>query len=241
MGWLDKAKIALGITDPGDAEDDGPPRARKRVTLGRDKGERPSLDDFEAAPQETLEDVLVARAAGRLDEMRALLKRIDRGRGLRVVLRAAAALEANDEPELRELLPAVANHAPAWKLPLQLAATLDDEDERTRLRERAVADGAPQWALAWMNACDEDPQTQRRGLVELLFSDPALARTVAARDLRVANVAADPEAGKRYVSFAHGRDCIHKFGAELVLRVFTRATVPAGSETGASAETGDGR
>lgn len=224
MGWLDKAKVALGILDPEDIVDEGPPRAQKRVTLGKDKSGRPSLDNFEAAPQESLEDVLEARAAGDLDEMRALLKRIDRGRGLRVVLRAAAALEADDEGELKSLLPKVAAETPRWKLPLQLAAVIDDDDKATALRSRAEAHGAPKWAVAWMNASSRDADTQLSGLVDLLFLDPALARTVAARDLDVPGAVADAGAGKRYVSFAHGRDCIQRFGPDLVLRVYEKAS-----------------
>lgn len=222
MGWLDKAKIALGIIDPEDVEDDGPPRAEKRVRLGRDTADRPSLEGFEAPPQETLEDVLEAREAGDRDGMRALLRRIDRGRGLRVVLHAAAALEAGDEAELATLLPKVSAETPPWKLPLQLAAALDDE-RSAPLRELAESRGAPGWALAWLAASSADEETRRRGLVELTFIDPALARTVAARDLHLDGVLADAAAGQRYVSFAHGRDCIRRFGASLVHDVFGRA------------------
>lgn len=225
MGWLDKAKIALGIIDPEDVEDDGPPRAQKRVTLGRDTSARPSLDGFEAPPQETLEDVLEARQAGDGEGMRALLRRIDRGRGLRVVLRAAAALEADDEAELAALLPKVRAETPPWKLPLQIAAALDDE-RSAALQQLAEKRGAPSWALAWMSASSSDEERRRHGLVELTFIDPALARTVAARDLQLDDVVADAAAGQRYVSFAHGRDCIRRFGAGLVHDVFSRATEP---------------
>ncbi len=221
MSWLDKAKIALGIIDPEDAEDDGPPRAQKRVTLGKDTDGRPSLDGIEAAPQETLEEVLVARETGDIDEMRALLRRIDRGRGLRVVFRAAAALEAGDEEELRPLLPKVAATEPAWKLPLQLAATVEQGSDD--LRSLAVTNGAPSWAIAWMDAMSQNEETARQGMVELLFLDPALARTVAARDLKTADVEADAAASQRYVSFAHGRDCIRRFGPALVAKVLARA------------------
>ena len=228
MGWLDKAKVALGILDPEDIEEDeGPPRAQKRVKLGRDpKDGRPSLDNFEAPPQETLEDALVAREAGDLDGMRKLFRRIDRGRGLRVVLRAAAALEAEDEGELKPLLPKVRNaiDTPPWKLPLQLAAALDQHDATPALRNYAEEAGAPAWALAWMNASSNDADTQRRGLVELLFADAALAKTVAARELELEGVVADNDATKRYVSFAHGRDSIRRFGAEQVLAIYERAT-----------------
>ncbi len=227
MGWLDKAKVALGIVDPEDVEDEGPPRAEKRVTLGRDgvrdkAAGRPSLEGFSAAPQETLEDVLAAREAGDHAGVRALLRRIDRGRGLRVLLRAAAALEAEDEGELRELLPQVAAEEPRWKLPLQLAAALADERSNA-LRALAEERGAPPWALAWMDACQSDEPTRRRGLVKLMFADPALARTVASRDLHLEGAESDPAAGQRYVSFAHGRDCIRRFGAPLVHDVFERA------------------
>jgi hypothetical protein len=223
MGWLDKAKVALGIIDPEDVEDEGPPRARKRVKLDGSKDGRPSLDNFEAAPQETLDDVLEAREAGDLEEMRTLLRRIDRGRGLRVVLRAAAALEADDDDELKKLLPKVAAERPTWKLPLQLAAVLEDDDDCARLRAEAEAAKAPKWALCWMTASSPNEQKRRHGLVDLLFTDAPLARTVAARDLGVEGAEADTAAGKRYVSFAHGRECIRRFGADLVLRVYDAA------------------
>lgn len=224
MGWLDKAKIALGIIDAEDVEDEGPPRAQKRVKLDGTKDGRPSLDNFVAPPSETLEDALEAREAGDLDAMRALLARIDRGRGLRVVLRAAAALESEDEQELRSLLPKVAGAiTPPWKLPLQLAAAFGDDPRSEALRAAAVESGAPKWALAWMKASSDVAETQRHGLVELLFTDAALARTVAARDLQVDGVVDDAQGMKRYVSFAHGRDCIRRFGPELVFDVLNRS------------------
>jgi hypothetical protein len=168
-----------------------------------------------------LEDALLAREAGNTKEMWRLLRQLDRGRGLRTVLRAAAALEAGDERELGELLPRVRAEEPAWWLPLQIAAALGDEERAARFRARAQ--GAPAWALAWAQALSPDAAAQRRGLVDLLFADVALARTVAARDLHLAGAEADPDGAERYVGFAHGRDCIRRFGATVVADLYERA------------------
>ena len=195
-----------------------PPRAiRTGQGAGGTRSDgRPSLENFDATPQKSLEDALLAREAGDLVEMRRLLKEMDQGKGLRVVLRAAAALEADDQETLRQLLPKVAALEPPWRLYLQVAAALDDEAKRQVLVQRAVACEAPPWALAWTQCLSNNQEEQRQGLVELLFIDIALAQTVAARDLRVADVVANPNAAKRYASFTHGRDCVKRFGAPLV-------------------------
>jgi len=219
MGWVDKVKVWLG---GGDDEQDDAPRAQLRINP-RDRSGRPSLDNFEPASQETLDDALAARELGDLDEMRRLLRQMDRGRGLRMVLRAAAALEHGDEATLAQLLPRIREETPAWRLPLQVAAALDDDGQAAELLEVAKGAGAPKWALAWSDACATGEERSRQGLVALLFADVALARTVAARDLALDGAEADPLASKRYVSFAHGRDCIRRFGAGLVADVLTRA------------------
>lgn len=59
--------------------------------------------------------------------------------------------------------------------------------------------------------------------MELLFSDAPLARTVAARDLAVEGAVPDAEAMGRYAAFAHGRDCIRRFGPRAVADVLERA------------------
>lgn len=206
MGWLDKAKVFLGIVDGEDVEEE----------------KRPSLDGIEAAPQETLEDVLALRDAGDREGMRKLLEQLDRGRGLRRILRAAAALEAGDEAELGPLLPRVAEEARSWKLPLQVSTALSSP-RGVKYRERAAELGAPPWALAWIDTTSSDPATQRRALVELLFADAALAHMVAARDLKLRGVAEDAAAAQRFVSVAHGRDCIARFGADVVADLLDRA------------------
>jgi hypothetical protein len=223
MGWLDKAKVFLGIVDDADVgDDDDAPRAARRPGA-RDKGDRPPLDGLPAAAQESLEDVLAARDAGDTTEMRRLLRTIDRGTGLRTVLRAAAALEARDEGELMELLPAVRAFEPAWRLPLQLSMAFDDPERAKTLATRAAELGAPGWAVAWSRALSREPSERREGLVALLVADAALARTVAARDLATAGATPDPAAAQRYASFAHGRDCIRRFGAALVDATLERA------------------
>src|SRR4051812_30575817 len=157
----------------------------------KNKGDRPPLKESAGAASATLEDALLARESGSRDEARAILAAIDKGQGLRMVLRAAAALEAEDAEELSALLPAVAKEQPPWQLPLQIAAAVASGPERAPLMRRAEQRGAPAWALAWVQSLDTDPSTRRAGLVDLLFADPGLARTVAARDLAVANVKPD--------------------------------------------------
>lgn len=218
MSWLDKAKVALGILDPEDIEADPPPRARR--TAQQDG--RPSLDHIDATPQKSLEDALQARERGDLAEMRKLLDEMDQGKGLRVVLRAAAALEAEDHDTLRMLLPKVAALDPPWRLLLQVAAALDDPTKRAPLVEQAMQLEAPSWSIAWTRCLSNDKDEQRQGLVELLFVDIALAQTVAARDLKIADVVANPKAAKRYASFTHGRDCVKRFGAPLVANLLEK-------------------
>jgi hypothetical protein len=239
MSWLDRAKVWLGILDEEDAakaeaEASAPPRggapgSARSAALERvrgKRGDRPALDGVAAASQEMLEDALAAREAGNAKEMWRLLRQLDRGRGLRTVLRAAAALEAGDEAELGPLLPRVRVEEPPWWLPLQIAGALGDEGRAAALRARAEAAAAPPWALAWARALSPDDTERRRGLVELLFADAALARTVAARDLAIAGAEADPDAAERYVGFAHGRECIRRFGAEVVADLYERAQRP---------------
>ncbi len=156
-------------------------------------------------------------------EARAILAAIDKGQGLRTVLRAAAALEALDEEELGELLPAVQKESPKWQLPLQVAAVLERGPERDALIRRGVELGAPAWPLAWVRTMSSDETERREGLVDLLFEDAALARTIAARDLAVPEVKPDNDAVRRYAAFAHGRDVIQKFGAPAVARLLERA------------------
>jgi hypothetical protein len=235
MGFLDKAKRLLGLGAPTDDDADdteapaepAPARAPadpRAAALARARGrkDRPPLAEVPPEQGQSVEDALAAREAGDKEEARRILATIDRGAGLRVVLRAAAALEAGDEAELRPLLPAVANEAAGYKLWLQVAAALGD-DRAGPYVERAAASQAPAWALAWSRAMSREEAARREGLVELLFSDAPLARTVAARDLGVEGAVADPEAGSRYAAFAHGRDSIRRFGAGVVADLLERA------------------
>ncbi|MET0595466.1 MAG: hypothetical protein ABW133_22395, partial [Polyangiaceae bacterium] len=113
MGFFDRAKAALGL------QKDVQPSVSGTVPRGerdgrKNKGSRPPLPEVAGAGCATFEDVLAARAAGKLDDARAILAAIDKGQGLRTVLRAAAALEAGDEEEIAKLLPLVKKDAPAW-------------------------------------------------------------------------------------------------------------------------------
>lgn len=249
MGFLDKAKRLLGIgaddapesdrgAGPGDAAESkgagekvdprllAAERAGKLDPRRRDR--RPPL--VEAPPQgPSVEDALALRDAGDREGARKMLRDIDKGGGLRTVLRAAAALEAGDREELATLLPAVAHEEPRYKLLLQVAGALGDAEAARPYIERAAAEKAPAWALGWARATSEDAAVRREGLVELLFADHALARTVAARDLHLEGVEADPDAGPRYASFTHGRDSIRRFGAATVAALLDEARAVGGA------------
>ena len=181
------------------------------------------MPEVSGAASATIEDVLTARAAGSFDEARAILAAIDKGQGLRTILRAAAALEAGDEEEVSKLLPLVRKDTPAWQLRLQVAAALEQGPGRDDLVVRAKRLGAPAWSTAWIAALSADDAEKRTGLVDLLFEDAALARTVAARDLGLADIKADNDAIRRYAAFAHGRDVIRRFGAAQVVALLGRA------------------
>jgi len=195
--------------------------------LGRKgkEGRPPLKEPPRAGSADSLDDALVARETGRRDEARALLRTLDRGKGLRTVLRAAAALEAGDEEELEPLLPAVSGAEPPWLLALQVASSLDEvsPDVSARLLELARQRGAPPWALAWAAATAADNGQKRRGMVDLLFADAALARTVAGRDWKLEGAADDRNAVERYAILAHGRDVVSRFGAVAVAAVVARA------------------
>lgn len=250
MGFFDRAKKLLGLAEAGDdapepegadAPADAPARAHAeradpRVAAAeragkldpRRKDRRPPL--VEAAPQGPgVEDALAAREAGDKAGAQKILRESDRGSGLRTVLRAAAALEAGDRAELDKLLPAIANDEPRYKLLLQVASALDDAKAAEPLLARAAAAGAPAWALGWAKAMSSEPAVTREGLVELVFADHALARTVAARDLHLPGVDPDPDAGPRYASFVHGRDSIRRFGAPLVAALLDEARQVGGA------------
>ena len=211
----DAAAFAFSRARPGDRMAG---EARRRE--GR---ERPPLKDVEPASSITIEDALKAREEGDPAGARKILRDIDKGGGLRTVLRAAAALEAGDEGELTPLLPIVAREEPGWRLLLQVAAALGEPAAARPYLDRAADFDAPAWAVAWSRALSTDDTVRRQGLVELLFTDAPLARTVAARDLLVDKVLSDSAAAQRYASFAHGRDSIRRFGAPLVARLLDRA------------------
>jgi hypothetical protein len=236
MGFFDKAKQLLGLgrseKDEEAPEEETPaaepakrevdPRA-ERLAKARGRKDRPPLVDPPPDQGQTVEDALAAREAGDMREARKILAMIDRGGGLRTVLRAAAALEAKDEDELAPLLRGVKAEIAGYKLWLQVAMALGDAGEAKPYLERAADEKAPAWALAWARAMSADEKERREGLVELLFADAPLARTVAARDLGIEGAVADAEAGTRYAAFAHGRDSIKRFGARVVGEVLQRA------------------
>jgi hypothetical protein len=202
MGFFDRLKKMLGgdgeATDAdADAEaqeahsKDGAPRSQ--MPTRKRKGERPPLAQ-PSAPSATLDDALEARDAGEKEKARAILRSIDRGAGLRTVLRAAAALEAKDEDELAPLVPALA-HA-----------------------------DAPAWAIGWARTATADDDGRRAALVDLLFSDPTFARTVAARDLKIEGAHEDASAIARYASLDAGRVAIRRFGIDPVRALVARMT-----------------
>jgi len=233
MGFFDKARQLLGLG--GDSDDDAPdeapepaasapadPRAA-RLAKARGRKDRPQLLEMPPEQGQTVDDVLAAREAGDRKGARKILETIDRGGGLRTVLRAAAALEAGDEDELAPLLPKVAVEAQGWKLWLQVASALGDPKAAQPYLDHAAAEKAPAWALAWARAMAVDEAARREGLVELLFTDAPLARTVAARDLAVVGAVADAEATARWAAFSHGRESIRRFGAPVVAELLARA------------------
>jgi hypothetical protein len=223
MGFLDRAKRFLGLGGAGEEENEeiappaapADPRAAK-LEKARGRKDRPPLVDLPPSAGQTVEDALAAREAGDKREARRILATIDRGAGLRTVLRAAAALEAGDKEELDSLMPAVAAEAEGYRLWLQVAAALGEGEAQVSMMQHALAAEAPAWALAWTRALSADEAARREGLVDLLFADAPLARTVAARDLGVEGAATDSEASARYAAFAHGRDSIRRFDARLV-------------------------
>jgi hypothetical protein len=220
VGFFDRAKAVFGLQK--DAPASGPAPSLDRSDGRKNKPGRPPLPEVSGAASATIEDVLTARAAGSFDEARSILAAIDKGQGLRTVLRAAAALESGDEEDLAKLLPLVQKESPAWQLRLQVAAVLDPGKERDDLVARAVRLGAPAWALAWLRALSSNTDEQRAGLVDLLFEDAALARTVAARDLGFTEIKVDNDAIRRYAAFAHGRDIIRRFGAAHAVALLAR-------------------
>ena len=229
MGFFDRARALLGLERAAEkaadraADAPGSSSSSEAVTSRRKRREdRPPLPEPPASPAASLEDVLTARAAGDRDRARTLLAGMDRGKGLRAVLRAAAALEAGDEVEVDRLLPGLVGQEPSWQLTLQLAAALDDGEQRRERVRAAERLGAPAWAIAWIGALSSDSDEQRKGLVDLLFEDPGLARTVAARDLALPKVVADHDAVARYAAFAHGRDVVRRFGAAPIAELLDR-------------------
>lgn len=227
VGFWDRARSVLGLGRETSTLPE-PERSSSSMRVNRSeryrkKDGRPPLPEVTEGTSATIEDALVAREAGSMAQARAILAAIDKGQGLRTVLRAAAALEAGDEEELLELIPAVQKEEPVWQLRLQVAAVLERGAERDGLVRDATKLGAPAWSLAWVRALSSDDAERRQGLVDLLFEDAALSRTVAARDLAVPHVQADNGAIRRYAAFAHGRDVIRRFGARQVARLLERA------------------
>ena len=222
VGFFDRAKAVFGLQK--EARTPGSTPAQPARSDGRkNKADRPPLPDVSGAASATIEDVLVARASGSFDEARALLAAIDKGQGLRTVLRAAAALEAHDEEDVTKLLPLVRKDSPPWQLRLQVAASLEPGPERDALVRRATELGAPPWSIAWLRALSPSDEERRAGLVDLLFEDAGLARTVAARDLGFTDIKVDNDAIRRYAAFAHGRDVIRRFGTTHLVALLARA------------------
>ncbi|MEZ4298597.1 MAG: hypothetical protein R3B70_26835 [Polyangiaceae bacterium] len=251
MGFFDKAKRLFGLSGSGDEESareeesggearapggreprEEDPRLLAAERAGkldpRRRDRRPPL--VEAAPQGPgVEDALALREAGNKGAALAMLREIDKGGGLRTVLRAAAAMEAGESEEVERLLPVIAKEEPRYKLLLQVAGALGDAKAARGYIERAEGEKAPAWALGWAKATSEDAETVREGLVEMVFADHALARTVAARDLHMEGVEADADAGARYAAFVHGRESIRRFGARQVAALLDEARKVGGA------------
>lgn len=219
MGFFDRLKQMLGGgDDAGAGHAESKPSAS--VSTKKRTGERPPLAQ-PSPPSATLDDALDARDEGDKPKARAILRSIDRGAGLRTMLRAAAALEERDEDELEDLLPALARSESPWRLHVQLAAAIADASAAPHLA-RGEALGAPRWALDWARAATSDDEGKKRALVDLLFLDAAFARTVAARDLKIEGAHEDSTAIARYASLDAGRAAIRRFGIDPVRALVAR-------------------
>jgi hypothetical protein len=219
MGFFDRLKKMLGGDGEGEGEQptDAPP---SQAPTRKRKGERPPLAQ-PAPPSATLDDALEARDAGDKEKARAILRSIDRGAGLRTVLRAAAALEAGDEDELAPLVSSLAHADAPWRLHLQLAAAIGDASAASQVA-RGESLGAPAWAIGWARAATGSDEEKRAALVDLLFADAGFARTVAARDLKIEGAHEDASAIARYASLDAGRVAIRRFGIDPVRALVTR-------------------
>ena len=122
------------------------------------------------------------------------------------------------------LLAVARAEAEGYKIWLQIAAALGASgDAAAPHLERAAAEGAPAWALAWARALSERRDGAARGA-----GGAALRRRAAGADgggarPGVEGAVADAEAMGRYAGFAHGRDCIRRFGARAVADVLEHA------------------
>ena len=227
MGFFDRLKKMLGGDDDpsaaaeGDVAETTAPAASARKG-SRKPAHRPPLG-APPPPTATLDDALEARDAGDRRKARAILQAIDRGAGLRTVLRAAAALEERDLAEVDTLAAQVLAGDARWRVPLQVAAAYSVEAHKSasvaraeQLVSRAIDVGAPKFAVAWARATSADEDARRAALVELLFLDAPFARTVAARDLSIDGVHEDGTAIARWASLDAGRAAIRRFGADAV-------------------------
>ena len=238
MGFFDRLKKMLG-SESSDADADADTKvaaaspANATAREQRRGRTRPPLG-APPPPTDSLEDALEARDAGDKARARSILQAIDRGAGLRTVLRAAAALEAGDGAEVEELLPKLRAVDAPWRLHLQVAAALGEGAAADRWVEAGAAMDAPIWAVSWARCATSGEEGRRRALVDLLFVDAALARTVAARDLHIEGAHEDPTALARYASLDAGRAAIRRFGSSAVATLMAKIDAPpaAGSRQG---------
>lgn len=231
MGFFDRLKKMLGgDADEASATAEGqdPSALDPAARRSRKPGHRPPLG-APPAPTATLDDALEARDAGDRAKARAILQAIDRGAGLRTVLRAAAALEDDDDEELQSLASLVLAGDARWRVPLQVAAAYGAEPEKAAsvaraetLIARAIAAGAPEFAVGWARCARADGDAQRAAVVALLFLDAPFARTVAARDLKIEGAHEDGTAIARWASLDAGRAAIQRFGAAAVSALLDR-------------------
>ena len=233
MGFFDRLKKMLGGDDDAKAspESEAPAEGEQANDArkgSRRPGQRPPLG-APPPPTATLDDALEAREGGDRRKARAILQAIDRGAGLRTVLRAAAALEDGEDAEVQTLAAQVLAGDARWRVPLQVAAAYGAEPEKSasvaraeQLVTRASEAGAPRFAIAWARAASPDDDAQRAALVELLFLDAPFARTVAARDLSIEGVHEDGTAIARWASLDAGRAAIRRFGTDAVAALFDR-------------------
>lgn len=179
-------------------------------------------------PGKSLEGALELREQGRADEALELLGEIDQGKGLRRLLRAAALLEAGRDPgslgDTHAQLGGLSIDAARVRTAagLVVAGDLDAAEAMLGRVNRGFEPATCAWVRVSIARGASRPDAERQALVELVFADDALARTVAARDLGLSDGEPASAAVERYGAHAFARDAIARFGAASVAKLLSK-------------------